>query len=66
MRFALILSRITTPLIMGLAYCLVITPTAFIMRIMGRDPMARRFDKTAESYRIPSEKPPKDRMEKPF
>ncbi len=66
MRFALILSRITTPLIMGLAYCLVITPTAFIMRIMGRDPMARRFDKKAESYRITSKKAPKEQMEKPF
>ncbi len=66
MRFALILSRITTPLIMGLVYCLVITPVAFIMRIMGKDPMARRFDEKAESYRIPSKKPPKNQMERPF
>ncbi len=66
MHLALILSRITTPLIMGLAYGLVIIPTGFIMRAIGRDPMARRFDEKAESYRIPSKKPPKDQMEKPF
>ncbi len=66
MRFALILSRITTPLIMGLAYGLVIIPTGLIMRAIGRDPMARRFDEKAESYRIPSKKPPKDQMERPF
>jgi len=66
MRFALMLSRITTPLIMGLAYGLVIIPTGVIMRAIGRDPMARRFDKKAESYRIPSKKPPKDQMERPF
>ena len=66
MRFALILSRITTPLIMGLVYCLVITPTAFIMRAMGRDPMTRRFDKNASTYRTPSKKAPKDQMERPF
>ncbi len=66
MRFALILSRITTPLIMGLAYGLVIIPTGVIMRAIGRDPMARRFDDKAESYRIPSKKPPKDQMERPF
>jgi hypothetical protein len=66
MRFALILSRITTPLIMGLVYCLVITPVAFIMRIAGKDPMARRFDTSAKSYRILSKKAPKDQMERPF
>lgn len=66
MRFALILSRITTPIILGLVYGLVITPTAFIMRIIGRDSMARRFDDKASSYRVKSSKSPKDQMERPF
>jgi hypothetical protein len=51
---------------MGLVYCLVITPVAFIMRIAGKDPMARRFDTSAKSYRILSKKAPKDQMERPF
>ncbi len=66
MRLALVLSRITTPIIMAVVYFLVITPVAFIMRIVGHDPMARRFDKNAKSYRIRSEKPSKDQMERPF
>ena len=57
MRFGLKMSKITTPIIMGIVYFLVITPAAFIMRMMGSDPMARRFDEQAESYRIPSKKP---------
>jgi hypothetical protein len=66
MRLALLLSRITTPLVLGIVYFLVLTPTAVVMRLMGKDPMARRFDKNAKSYRIRSEKPSKDQMERPF
>ena len=66
MRFALLLSRITTPLIMGLVFFLVITPMALIMRAMGRDSMAQRFDPNAMSYRIPARKPPRTHMERPF
>jgi saxitoxin biosynthesis operon SxtJ-like protein len=66
MRFALLLSRITTPVTMGIVFLLVITPAAWIMRIMAHDPMARRFDPNAESYRIPARKPPKAQMERPF
>ena len=66
MQFALLLSRITTPLIMGVVYLLVITPAGLIMRLIGTDPMARRFDPDAESYRIRSKKAPKENMGKPF
>ena len=66
MQFALLLSRITTPLIMGVVYLLVITPAGLIMRLIGGDPMARRFDSDAESYRIRSKKTPKENMGKPF
>ncbi len=66
MRFALLLSRITTPLVLGIVYFLVLTPAALIMRLLGKDPMARRFDENAESYRIRSEKSPKEQMERPF
>ena len=66
MQFALLLSRVTTPLILGVVYLLVITPAALIMRLVGSDPMARRFDADAESYRIRSKKAPKENMRKPF
>ena len=66
MRLALLLSRITTPIILGIVFFLVILPFGLVMRLMGRDPMARRFDEAAKSYRIPSSKESPERMEKPF
>jgi hypothetical protein len=41
MGFALVLSRVTTPIFMGVVFFLVITPTALVMRLLGRDPLAR-------------------------
>ena len=66
MRLALWLSRITTPLMLGVVFFLVILPVALVMKLIGRDPLARRFDETATSYRVPSPKAPREHMEKPF
>jgi len=66
MRFAFLLSKVTTPLVMGTIFFLVITLVALLMRVASRDSLARRFDKAAKSYRIPSRKPPRENMEKPF
>ncbi len=66
MRFGLLLSRITTPLVLGLVFYLMFVPIAFVMRLTGRDPMARKLEKAAKSYRIPSRAPSKEHMEKPF
>ena len=66
MRLALLLSRITTPIILGIVFYLVFLPVALVMKLLGHDPMARRFDESAESYRVPSHKAPRDQLEKPF
>ena len=66
MRFGLLLNRVTTPIVIGFIFFLVITPMAFIMRVIGRDPLARRFDDQVKSYRTVSKKAPKSNMEKPF
>jgi hypothetical protein len=42
MRFALLLSKVTTPIFMGLVYFLVVTPTGLLMRAIGRNPMRSR------------------------
>lgn len=39
MRFALAISRVTTPLFMGIVYFLVLTPSGFIRRTLGRNPL---------------------------
>ena len=37
-----------------------------IMRLIGRDPMRRRIDKAAGSYRVISEQPDRKNLERPF
>lgn len=66
MRFGLFMSRIMTPLIMGIVFYVVITPVALLVKIFGKDAMRRRLEKDTPSYRIPSEATPPDRLEKPF
>jgi hypothetical protein len=65
MRFGLLLSKVMTPLIMGVVFFLVITPVAIVLKIMRKDPMSRKFD-TADSYRVVIEKPPTENLEKPY
>ena len=66
MKFGLLLSRITTPIILGVVFFLLLAPVALVMRIAGRDPMARKVESDIKSYRIASKKMPKENMEKPF
>ena len=51
-RFGLLLHRITNPLIMGLVFFVTVTPTALIMRLLGKDPLHRKIDREAASYWI--------------
>ena len=66
MRFGLLLSKITTPLILGIVFFLVIMPMGLVMRLMGHDPMSRKLDDAAISYRVVSKKNPKENLEKPY
>jgi hypothetical protein len=66
MRLALWLGRITTPIILGVVFFLVISPVALVMKLISRDAMARRFDENAKSYRVPSCQAPREHMEKPY
>ena len=42
MTFAVAISKITTPLVLGLLYFLVITPAGIVMRLSGKLPTVRR------------------------
>jgi hypothetical protein len=66
MRVGLLLNRVTTPIILGIVYFLVFMPIALLMRLFGRDSLARRFDRRATSYRVTSVKRPPTHMERPF
>jgi Saxitoxin biosynthesis operon protein SxtJ len=65
MRFGYVLSRITTPLILGGVFFLVITPMGLLRRAFGRDAMARKFDES-ETYRVPSRQTPANNLKRPF
>jgi len=66
MRFGLLLSCVTTPLVLGAIFFLVFVPIACVMRLAGRDAMARKLDRHASSYRVDSRAAPRENMEKPF
>jgi hypothetical protein len=66
MRLGLLLNRITTPLILGIVFYLVISPIGLLRRLKRHDPMARDFDAQAPSYRVPSQAKPSNQLERPF
>jgi len=47
-----VLGWINTRIIMAVIFFLVVTPMGWMMRVLGRDPMHRRFEPNAESYRM--------------
>lgn len=63
-----ILGWINTRLILGLIYYLIFTPIGLIMRVIGKDPLHRKFEKQAISYwNISSRTPiPKEQYLKQF
>lgn len=66
MRFAILLSWITTPIILGILYYLIVTPMGLGMRLLGKDPLRRKHCEDIESYRIHSENKKPSDLERPF
>lgn len=52
MKLAMILFHIVNPVVMFLMYVVCFIPGGLIMRIVGYDPMHRKFDKDAKTYWI--------------
>jgi hypothetical protein len=44
------LGFVINPVVLGAVYCVVFVPFGLLMRLVGRDPMARRFDPAAKTY----------------
>jgi hypothetical protein len=64
MRLALVLSRITTPIVMGIVFYLVITPIGALLRALGKDPLRRTV--TGTGYLIHRSARPGHDMERQF
>ena len=67
MRFGLIAGFVNTRIIMFLLYYAVFVPVAMLMRLAGRDALARRTgNEDMDSYRVTTTKRPKDHFERPY
>ena len=66
MRFALIMGKINTFLILGLIFFILFTPIALFMKLIKRDLLARSFNPSVDTYRQDSAHRPAEQMEKPF
>jgi O-antigen/teichoic acid export membrane protein len=66
MKFGLLASKVTTPLILGSVFYLLIFPLGIVRGALGKNDMRRPFRRAAESYRVPSRRNPVANLEKPF
>lgn len=66
MKLGLLASKITTPLILGSVFFLIICPMGLIRGVLGKNEMRQPFRAPAESYRLPSRRKPATDLEKPF
>jgi hypothetical protein len=64
MAFARLLSKVTTPIFMGIVFFLVITPIALIMRAFGRRPM--KHEEKDGSFWVQSPSGGRSDMERQF
>ena len=56
-KLGIILGAIISPIVMGIVFFLVVTPTGFILRIMGKDLLNKKYNKKKETYWIKRETP---------
>jgi hypothetical protein len=65
-RLGSMLGWVNTRVILTLIYMLFIVPLGVVMRLCGRDRMARRFEPAASSYRSVARQRPAGDMEHPY
>jgi hypothetical protein len=66
MKFGAVMGFINTRIIMSVFFFVMITPLAWIFKLLGKDPMARALEKSANTYRVVSKPYAKEEMEKPY
>ena len=66
MRFALLISKVTTPIILGLVFFLVFMPFGLISKLFRKDPMRRTIEPALDSYRVKSRSSGRKNLENPY
>lgn len=65
-KLGLALGWVNTRVILTLLFAISIVPVGIVMRLCGRDRMARKLDPESASYRVPSRQRADKDMERPF
>ena len=60
------LGWVNTRILLGIAFYGLVTPMGLVRRLRGEDPMRRRYDAGAESYRVPKPPRPGTHMRRQF
>ena len=55
-KFGKLLGSIVAPIVMGIVFFIIVTPTGFIMRMFGKDLLNKKYNNKSKSYWINREK----------
>ena len=66
MALGLALAWVNTRILLGAVFYGLMTPMGLVMRLVGHDPMRRKLDRTAESYRVRCQPRPGTHMMRQF
>lgn len=66
MRVALVISKITTPVLLGIVFFFVFVPVGLVFRIFSRDPMRRKFEPGEPTYRVDTDRKSVESLDKPY
>lgn len=61
-----ILGYVNTRIILGLIFLAVFTPVAILLKLISKDPMSRKLDSEQVSYRIESNQPKLENLNRPY
>ena len=60
------LGWLNSRIILGVIYYVVIVPIGAVRRMTGNDPMRRKFEQSAETYKIPRTRRPASHMQRQY
>ena len=66
MRFGMLMSAVVNRVVLGIVFYLILLPFGLVFRIRGIDPLRRKWDLKLESYRVISDDPNPEHMNRPF
>ena len=66
MRIGAALGWVNTRIILGIAFYGLFTPMGAVMRVLGKDPLRRRFDANLTTYRVERSPRPGSHMQRQF